>query len=119
MKCIDAAGVGGEGGAVRRGQRRVGVFGDAAHAQPARFAVGLQRRGPTTSARSAGEAAQGVHLPQAVLRGDVALREEGVLLAAGADVRLAQSVEGYRGAAARGARSMVPERCGSGRQAYQ
>ena len=42
------------------------------------------------------KAAESIHLPEAVLRGEVALDEKSVLQAGGADVRFSARIESYR-----------------------
>ena len=94
---VHAAGISREGRAVLRRQRDVGVFGDAPQPQPARFAVRFQPgRAEDFGQIAAGVAPQRVHLPQPVLRRDIALDEERVLLAGGPDMRHAQRVERHR-----------------------
>ena len=96
-KVVHAPGISREGRAVFRRQRDVGVFGDAAQAQPARFAVRIEPgRAQDFGQIAAGVPPQRVHLPQPVLRRHIALDEERVFLAGGANVRHAQRVEGYR-----------------------
>ena len=100
---IDAARVGGEGGAVGIGQRDVGVFGDAAQAKLARFAIAFEEGGAEDFGEFAGgEAAQGIHLEEAILCGDVPLKEKSVVERGGANVRLAVSIEGYGGGGGEG-----------------
>ena len=95
---IHTAGVGGESGAVGGRQGGVGIFGDPPQAHAARFAVGLQQiRAENLGQVPGGEAAQRIHLPEAVLRRDVALDEKRVVQAGGADVRLSQRIERYGG----------------------
>ncbi len=110
---IDAARVGGEGGAVGVGKSDVGILGDAAHAKFARLAIAFEeRRAENFGERARGETSQGVHLEEAILCGDVPLNKKGILLAGGADVRLAVRIEGDGGARGEGS----VERAGALRQ---
>src|SRR6266704_1296982 len=94
-ECVDAARIGGHRGAIGGGHGALGVFGKMAEADPARLAVRFERNSSDHLGQfSRSQPAQAVHLPQAVLRGGVPLREERILERCGGDVRRAQAVAG-------------------------
>ena len=97
---VDAARVGRERSAVAGRRRPVALLGQPPHAEAARLAVWLDARRPDDFGQVAGRhPAQAVHLPHAILRGGVALREQRVLQRACGDVRHAQFIsrDGDRG----------------------
>ncbi len=83
---VHAAGVGGEDGAVGGGEGGELAFGDTGHAEGADFAVEWEGGGADDfRERSGGGAAEGFHLPEAVLSGGEALGEEEVFERLGFD----------------------------------
>ena len=83
---VDAAGVGGKGGAVNGGEGDELAFGDASDAEPAGFAIEGEGVGADDFREGAGGgAAEGFHLPEAVLSGGEALGEEEVFEGFGFD----------------------------------
>ena len=93
---IDAAGVGVEALTVGRRQMVVDALGGEANLEHALRLVVLEQRGAQNLRQFAvGAAAQAVHLPQAVLGGDVALRDKHVVLRGGIDVGYAVGIAPY------------------------
>src|SRR5581483_8368242 len=108
---VYAARIGGQRSAVPRRKRSVRVFGDAPHAQEARAAIGIESRWADDFGKVAGgQAAQAIHLEETILRGGVALREIGVVLASGRNVRhtecVARDRDSLRNRSRNGARSL-------------
>jgi hypothetical protein len=77
------------------GSAKVGVNASCGHAE-LKHALHLvmlyQRRAKNLSQLSIGVAARGIHLPQAVLRSHVALRDEKIVLAGGLKMRHAMCI---------------------------
>jgi hypothetical protein len=92
---VDAAGVGVVLVALVSGHGDDGCVGRVAQLQDALLAVVVDERRAEQFGEVAGAgAAEGVHLPEAVLRGDVALGEEQVVECGGVDGRDALRVAG-------------------------
>ena len=90
---VDAARVCGQHSAIGRRHRHVRVFGNAPHPQAPGFAIRCQPRGADDlGQRAAREPAQSVHLEQAVLCGNVTLREQRVVNRCRHDVRDTETV---------------------------
>ena len=107
---IYAARIGFVAGAVFR--RQVGVDamrGIAKLKHALRLVVPKQRGAHDLGQFAVGVAAKGVHLPQAILRGDVALRDEHVLLRGSVDVGNAMLIAANRDRRGEGGRALRSE----------
>ena len=93
---IDAAGVVVEARAIGGRHPRVDALGGHANLQNAlRLVVLDERRTENFGQLAVGAAPQAVHLPEPVLRGDVALRDEEIVLRSGGDVGNAVAVAAH------------------------
>ena len=102
-EAVDPERVGGEGRAILGRQFHIAVFGDPAETQLTGFAIEVEHLRPDDFRQVAsGQAPQAVHLPKAVLGGNIPLGDEGIFLAGGVDVRHPECIERYRGGCGHG-----------------
>src|SRR4051812_23545143 len=93
-KEVDTARVSRKCGSIAGRQIGVRLFGDPAHSLLPHVAIALQKpRSHDFGQRACGETAQRVHLPETVLRSDIALQEKCVVQILSADVRLTVCIE--------------------------
>ena len=98
-EAVDASGIGSQNRAVGGGEKRGLHFGNAPHAEAAGVAVGFEELGAEDFRQLAGgETARDVHLPEPVLRGDIALDEERIFDRGGRDMRDSERVAHRPGA---------------------
>ena len=92
---IDAARIGGQGGAIAGREVDIVGLGGAPDSETTRFAVAVESHGADDFGEVAGRGtAKGIHLPEPVLRCYVSLDDKGIFLGGRADVGYAQGIKG-------------------------